>query len=100
MLEHVLQFRNNLYLCTVGLKFSYMGNSKVVTFRCDEDLLQKVDLAVSKHRYYKRSRIIEDALRLAILMEERGLLGRVLTYHPRFDEVTKLEFEIKRKVTK
>ena len=26
--------------------------------------------------------------------------GLVLSYHPRFDEVTKLEFEIKRKVTK
>lgn len=72
----------------------------MVTFRCDEDLLKKVDLAVTKHRYYKRSRIIEDALKLAVLMEERGLLGRVLAYHPRFDEVTKLDFEIKRKVTK
>lgn len=77
-----------------------MGSSKVVTFRCDEDLLAKVDKAVLNHRYYKRSRIIEDALRLAVLMEEKGLLGRVLSYHPRFDEVTKLEFEIKRKVTK
>lgn len=77
-----------------------MNSSKVVTFRCDEDLLAKVDKAVTKHRYYKRSRIIEDALKLAVLMEERGLLGRVLSYHPRFDEITKLEFEIKRKVTK
>lgn len=77
-----------------------MGSSKVVTFRCDEDLLSKVDKAVLNHRYYTRSRIIEDALRLAVMMEEKGLLGRVLSYHPRFDEVTKLEFEIKRKVTK
>ena len=76
-----------------------MGTTKVVTFRCDEDLLKKVDLAVANHRYVTRSRIIEDSLKLAILMEERGLLGRVLSYHPRFDEVTKLEFEIKRKVT-
>lgn len=81
------------------LKFSHMNSSKVVTFRCDEDLLSKVDLAVSKHRYWKRSALIEATLKLAILMEERGLLGRVLSYHPRFDEVTKLEFEIKRKVT-
>lgn len=77
-----------------------MGNSKVVTFRCDEDLLKKVDLAVNNHRYWKRSGLIEATLKLAILMEERGLLGRLLSYHPRFDEVTKLEFEIKRKVTK
>ena len=82
------------------LKFSHMGNSKVVTFRCDEDLLKKVDLAVNNHRYWKRSGLIEATLKLAILMEERGLLGRLLSYHPRFDEVTKLEFEIKRKVTK
>lgn len=77
-----------------------MGNSKVVTFRCDEDLLEKVDSAVSNHRYFKRSSVIEASLKLAVLMEERGLLGRVLSYHPRFDEITKLEFEIRRKVTK
>lgn len=77
-----------------------MSSSKVVTFRCDEDLLSKVDLAVNSHRYWKRSSLIEASLKLAILMEEKGLLGRVLSYHPRFDEVTKLEFEIKRKVTK
>lgn len=81
------------------LNFDYMSSSKVVTFRCDEDLLIKVDLAVTKHRYYKRSALIEASLKLAVLMEERGLLGRVLSYHPRFDEITKLEFEIKRKVT-
>lgn len=77
-----------------------MNSSKVVTFRCDEDLLSKVEKAVLNHRYYNRSRIIEDALTLAVLMEEKGLLGRVLSYNPKFDEVTKLEFEIKRKVTK
>lgn len=76
-----------------------MGNSKVVTFRCDEDLLEKVDSAVSKHRYYKRSALIEATLRLAVLMEERDLLKRVLFYNPKFHEITKLEFEIKRKVT-
>lgn len=77
-----------------------MNSSKVVTFRCDEDLLSKVDKAVINHRYWKRSALIEASLRLAIMMEEKGLLGRVLSYHPKFDEVTKLEFEIKRKVTK
>lgn len=82
------------------LKFIDMSSTKVVTFRCDEDLLSKVDLAVTKHRYWKRSALIEATLKLAVMMEEKGLLGRVLSYHPRFDEVTKLEFEIKRKVTK
>lgn len=77
-----------------------MNSSKVVTFRCDEDLLKKVDLAVTKHRYYKRSALIEASLKLAVMMEERGLLDRVLSYYPRYDEVTKLEFEIKKKVTK
>lgn len=76
-----------------------MSTTKVVTFRCDEDLLSKVDLAVSKHRYYKRSALIEASLKLAVMMEEKGLLRRLLSYRPRFDEVTKLEFEIKRKVT-
>lgn len=82
------------------LKISDMSSTKVVTFRCDEDLLAKVDKAVLNHRYWKRSYLIEATLKLAVMMEERGLLGRVLSYHPRFDEVTKLEFEIKRKVTK
>lgn len=76
-----------------------MSSSKVVTFRCDDDLLSKVDKAVINHRYWRRSALIEATLKLAVIMEERGLLGRVLSYHPSFDEITKLEFEIKRKVT-
>lgn len=77
-----------------------MGKSKVVTFRCDEDLLEKIDFAVKNHRYFKRSSVIEASLRLAVAMEERGLLGRVLSYHPKLDEITDLSFEIRRKLPK
>lgn len=75
-----------------------MDKTKVVTFRIRESMLEKVDEIVRAHRYYKRSSIIEDGLNMVIALEERGLLERLLKYCPRFDEITKLEFEIRRKV--
>lgn len=77
-----------------------MEKTKVVTFRIEESKLQKIDEIVLAHRYYKRSSVIEAGLNMVFALEERGLLGRLLMYHPRFDDVTKLEFEVKRKVVK
>lgn len=75
-----------------------MEKTKVVTFRIEESKLQKIDEIVKAHVYYKRSAIIDDALNMVFALEERGLLGRLLSYHPRYDEITKLEFEVRRKV--
>ena len=77
-----------------------MEKTKVVTFRIEESQLEKVDQIVKAHHYYKRSNVIESALKMAIAMEEKGLLGRLLSYHPRYDEITKLDFEVRRKVLK
>lgn len=75
-----------------------MEKTKVVTFRIEESKLKKIDEIVKAHHYYKRSHIIEDGLNMVFALEEKGLLGRLLSYCPRFDEITKLEFEIRRKV--
>lgn len=75
-----------------------MEKTKVVTFRIEESKLEKIDQIAKAHNYYKRSRIIEAGLDMVFALEEKGLLGRLLTYHPRYDGVTKLEFEVRRKV--
>lgn len=75
-----------------------MEKTKVVTFRIEESKLEKIDQIVKAHEYYKRSNVIESGLKMVFALEEKGLLGRLLSYHPSYDDVTKLEFEIKRKV--
>lgn len=77
-----------------------MDKTKVVTFRIEESKLEKVDEIARKTRYLKRSNIIEAGLKMMIALDEAGLSGRALSYHPRFDDITKLEFEIRRKVVK
>lgn len=74
-----------------------MGQTKVVTFRIEESKLEKVDEIVKKYRYCTRSNIIEAGLKMMIALDEAGLSGRALSYHPKFDDITKLEFEIRRK---
>lgn len=77
-----------------------MDKTKVVTFRIEESKLEKVDEIVRRYRYYKRSSMIEAGLKMVIALDEAGILSRALSYHPKFDDITKLEFEIRRKVTK
>lgn len=77
-----------------------MEKTKVVTFRIEESELEKIDAYVAKHRYYKRSTIISQALRLYSAMEDAGFGGQVLSYHPRWDEIESIEFKIRRKVQK
>lgn len=75
-----------------------MTKDHVVTFRMDDDQLKMVDDIVRNHRYYKRSTVMAQALRLMVAMEQAGLAGRVLSYHPRWDDIVEIKFEIKRKV--
>lgn len=77
-----------------------MDKTKVVTFRIKESRLEAIDKIVAKNRYYKRSNIIEAGLKMMIALDEAGLSDRALSYHPRFDDITKLEFEIRRKVVR
>lgn len=77
-----------------------MDKTKVVTFRIEESKLEKVDAIAKRSRYYTRSTIIEAGLRMMIALDEAGLSGRALSYCPKFDDITKLEFEIRRKVVK
>lgn len=75
-----------------------MTKDRVITFRMDDDQLKMVDDIVRNHRYYKRSTVMAQALRLMVAMDQAGLAGRVLSYHPRWDDIVDIKFEIKRKI--
>lgn len=75
-----------------------MTKDHVITFRMDDDQLKMVDDIVRNHRYYKRSTVMAQALRLMVAMDQAGLAGRVLSYHPRWDDIVDIKFEVKRKI--
>lgn len=75
-----------------------MQKSNVITFRIDDDQMEAIDDIVARHRYYKRSTVMAQALRLMVAMEQANLGGRVLSYHPRLDDIVNIAFEIRRKV--
>ena len=75
-----------------------MAKSTVITFRCEDDVLEQIDALVKKHRYYKRSSFIMAGLQLMIELDKKGMAGRALSYYPEFDEVVDINFERRRKV--
>lgn len=75
-----------------------MDKTKVVTFRIEEDALKAIDQVAKNHTYYRRSNVIMASINLMLELEKKGLAGRALSFHPKLDEVTKLEFEIRRKI--
>ena len=75
-----------------------MAKSTVITFRCEEDLLEQIDDLVKKHHYYKRSQFIQAGLQLMIELDKKGLAGKALSYYPDYDEVVEINFERRRKV--
>lgn len=82
-----------------NLKIKGMSNSKLVSFRCDEDLLRQVDVIVSDNRYYNRSSVIEAGLKVMVELARVGKAGRALSFHPKYDEVMSVDFQVRRKVT-
>lgn len=75
-----------------------MAKSTVITFRCEDDILEQIDALVKKHRYYKRSRFIQAGLQLMIELDKKGMAGQALYYYPDYDEVVDIDFERRRKV--
>lgn len=75
-----------------------MAKSTVITFRCEDDILEQIDALVEKHHYYKRSQFIQAGLRIMIELDKRGLASRALSYYPEFDEVVDIKFDRRRKV--
>lgn len=74
-----------------------MEKTQVVTFRIEESVLADVDRIAKEVGWYKRSHVIAAGLRLMVEMHKRRLASRVLHYHPKFDDIVSLDFEIKRK---
>lgn len=74
-----------------------MEKTKVVTFRIEESVLEQVDKIAKRQTKYKRSNVIEAGLKLMVELDKRNLAGRAMSYHPKFDDVVSLNFEIKRK---
>lgn len=75
-----------------------MAKSTVITFRCEDDVLEQIDALVKKHRYFKRSNFIQAGLQLMIELDKRGLAGKALSYYPDYDEVVDINFERRSKV--
>ena len=74
-----------------------MEKTKVVTFRIEESVLAQVDAIAKKQGRYKRSHIIAAGINLMVELDKRGMAGRALHFFPKLDEVTKLDFEVRRK---
>lgn len=71
--------------------------NKVVSVRIESDLLDYIDKSVENESYFKRSDVINCALRVAVEYHKRKrkFLGRA--FYPQFgDEIDKLEFEFHR----
>ena len=75
-----------------------MAKSSVITFRCEEDILEQIDALVKKHHYYKRSSFIMAGLQLMIELDKKGLAFQALSYYPKYDEVVDINFERRRRV--
>ena len=75
-----------------------MAKSTVITFRCEDDVLEQIDALVKKHRYFNRSQFIQAGLQLMIELDKKGLAGEALSYYPKWDEVADINFEIRRKI--
>ena len=75
-----------------------MAKTSVITFRCEDDILEQIDALVKKHRYFKRSSFIMAGLQLMIELDKKELAGEALTYYPKWDEVVDINFERRRKV--
>lgn len=74
-----------------------MEKTKVVTFRIEESVLDQVDQIAKRVGWYKRSHVIAAGLRLMVELDKRNMAKRAMSYHPRFDDIVSLDFEIKRK---
>lgn len=75
-----------------------MAKSTVITFRCENDVLEQIDALVKKNRYFKRSQFIQAGLQLMIELDKKGLAEEALWYYPNYDEVVDINFEKRRKV--
>ena len=75
-----------------------MNSEKVITIRIDDEMYQEIQKIVKSHCYYKQSQVVRAGLQLMVELEKRNLAGKALSFYPKFDEVEKLDFQIRRKV--
>ena len=75
-----------------------MAKSTVITFRCEDDVLEQIDALVRKHHYFKRSSFIMAGLQIMIELDKKGLAREALSYYPKWDEVVDINFERRRQV--
>ena len=58
-----------------------MAKSTVITFRCEDDVLEQIDALVRKHHYFKRSSFIMAGLQIMIELDKKGLAREALSYY-------------------
>lgn len=70
-----------------------MTDSKLISVRLDERDLSYIDRYCEEHRYCKRSRVINDAVRLAVALLKSNRFGKVENFRPYYGDVLD-EFKI------
>lgn len=70
-----------------------MRESKLISVRLDERDLSYIDRYCEEHRFYKRSRVINDAVRLAVALLKTNKFRKVENFRPYYGDVLD-EFKI------
>lgn len=70
------------------------GNLKLVSVRMDDDLIKKLDEAVQKHTYWKRSDIIRNILTAVLAEMSASDLYNMIRYYYYKKNVVDAKFEI------
>ena len=74
-------------------------NLDIVSVRLNPDDIAEIDRWCSDVGLYKRSEVIQAAVRLALVMIRLGLIRKALKFYPMYgDVVDKLEFEYHRDI--
>lgn len=74
-----------------------MNETKLISVRIPADVLNKLDLLAAKFDYYKRSDLINAAIRLMVVDETSKFAKKALGFYPEYgDKLDKLELEYHR----
>lgn len=74
-----------------------MNETKIISVRVPADVLSKLDLLATKLGFYKRSDLINAAIRLMVAEDNSKFAKKTLGFYPEFgDKLDKLELEYHR----
>lgn len=75
-----------------------MARTKLVSVRIGEDVLKEIDAIAEGTEYWKRSDVINGALKFMVAAHKAGLSRDIVRFYPEFgDEVDEITFKYHRK---